>query len=88
MGQVVTLVLETTEFRLNERFSFASESGAIALSGTVAVEPHERGTFVVFTVSGEAEGLFSLAGPFIEQIVRKETVENAAHLKEILEGRG
>ena len=88
MGQIVTLVLETTEFKPNERFSFASESGPIALSGTVAVGPHEGGTSVVFTVSGEAEGLFSLAGPFIEQVVRKETVENAARLKEILEGRG
>ena len=88
MGQTVTLVLETTEFRPNERFSFASESGPIALSGTVAVEPHGRGTSVVFTVSGEAEGLFSLAGPFIEQIVRSETVDNASRLKEILEGKG
>ncbi len=88
MGQIVTLVLETTEFKLNERFSFASESGPIALSGTVAVEPHERGTSAVFTVSGEADGLFSLMGPFIEQVVRRETVENAARLKEILEGRG
>ena len=88
MGQIVTLVLETTEFRPNERFSFASESGPIALSGTVAVEPHERGTSVVFTVSGEAESLLSLAGPFIEQIVRSETVENAARLKKILEGKG
>ena len=88
MGQVVTLILETTEFKANERFSFASESGPIALRGTVAVEPHERGTLAVFTVSGEAEGLFSLAGPFIEQIVRSETVENASRLKKILEGRG
>ena len=88
MGQIVTLVLETTEFKQNERFSFASESGPIALRGTVAVEPHERGTSVVFTVSGEADGLFSLMGPFIEQVVRKETVDNASRLKEILEGRG
>ena len=88
MGQIVTLVLETTEFTPNERFSFASESGPIALSGTVAVGSHKRGTSVVFTVSGEAEGLFSLVGPFIEQIVRSETVENASRLKEILEGRG
>ena len=88
MGQIVTLVLETTEFKPNERFSFASESGPIALRGTVVVEPHERGTSAVFTVSGEADGLFSLMGPFIEQVVRKETVENASRLKEILEGRG
>lgn len=88
MGQTVTLVLETTEYKENERFSFVSESGPIALRGTVAVEPHERGTSVVFIVSGEAEGLFSLAGPFIEQIVRGETVENAGRLKKILEGRG
>ena len=88
MGQTVTLVLDTTEFELNERFAFASESGPIALRGLVEVEPHERGTSVVFTVSGEAEGLFSLAGPFIEQFVRKETVENAARLKDILEAKG
>ena len=88
MGQIVTLVLETTEFKVNEQFSFESESGPVALRGTVAVEPHERGTLVTFTVSGEAEGLFSLAGPFIEQIVRSETVENANRLKKILEGRG
>ena len=88
MGQTVTLVLDTTEFELNERFAFASESGPIALRGTVAVERHERGTSVVFTVSGEAEGLFSLAGPFIEQVVRKETVDNATRLKEILEAKG
>ena len=88
MGQSVTLVLDTTEFQPNERFAFASESGPIALRGTVVVEPHDRGTSVLFTVSGEAEGLLALAGPFIEQIVRKETVDNAARLKEILEGRG
>ncbi len=88
MGQIVTLVLETTEFKANERFSFESESGPVALRGTVAVEPQERGTSVTFTVSGEPEGLFSLAGPFIEQIVRSETVENANRLKKILEGRG
>ena len=88
MGQTVTLVLDTTEFQPNERFAFASESGPIALRGLVEVEPHNRGTSVVFTVSGEAEGLLSLAGPFIEQIVRSETVENAARLKKILEGKG
>ena len=87
MGQIVTLVLETTEFTPNERFSFASESGPIALSGTVAVGSHERGTSVIFTVSGEADGLFSLMGPLIEQIVRQETVDNAASLKRILESR-
>ena len=85
MGQIITLVLETTEFKPNERFSFASESGPIALSGTVAVSPHGQGTSVLFTVSGEASGLFMLAGPFIEQIVRQETVDNAASLKKILE---
>ena len=68
--------------------AFASESGPVALRGSVAVEPHERGTSVVFTVSGEAEGLLSLAGPFIEQIVRSETVDNATRLKEILEAKG
>ena len=88
MGQTVTLVMETTEFRPNERFSFASESGPVALRGSVAVEPHGGGTSVAFTVSGEAEGLFSLAGPFIEQFVRNETVENAARLKDILEAKG
>ena len=88
MGQIVTLVLETIEFTPNERFSFASESGPIALRDTVSVEPHERGTSAVFTVSGEVDGLFSLMGPFIEQVVRKETVDNASRLKEILEGRG
>ena len=85
MGQVVTLVLETTEFKPNERFSFASDSGPIALSGTVAVSPHGQGTSVLFTLSGEASGLFMLAGPFIEQIVRQETVDNAARLKKIME---
>ena len=88
MGQNVTLTLDTTEYEQDERFSFTSESGPIALSGTVAVTPHGKGTSVTFTVAGEAEGLFSLAGPFIEQIVRSETVENAARLKDILEGRG
>ena len=88
MGQTVTLVMETTEFRPNERFSFASESGPVALRGSVAVEPHGGGTSVAFTVSGEADGLLALAGPFIEQIVRKETVENAARLKDILEAKG
>ena len=87
MGQIVTLVLDTTEFRANECFSFASNSGPIALNGTVAVEPHGQGTSVVFTVAGEAEGLFSLAGPFIEQIIRQETVDNATSLKRILESR-
>ncbi len=87
MGQAVTLVLDTTEFERNERFAFASESGPIALRGLVEVEPKKGGTSVAFTVSGEAEGLLSLAGPFIEQIVRSETVENAARLKKILEGR-
>ena len=88
MGQTVTLVMETTEFRPNERFSFASESGPVTLRGSVAVEPNNPGTTVVFTVSGEADGLLALAGPFIEQIVRKETVENAARLKDILEAKG
>ena len=88
MGQTVTLVLDTTEFEPNERFAFASESGPIVLRGLVEVEPHNRGTTVHFTVSGEVEGLLSLAGPFIEQIVRSETVDNASRLKKILEGKG
>ncbi len=87
MGQIVSIILETTEFKQNEHFSFASNSGPIALNGSVTVEQHEEGTSVMFTVSGEAEGLISLAGPVIDQIVRKETVENATRLKEILEGR-
>ena len=85
MGQTVTLVLDTTEYRENERFSFASESGPVTLRGTVEVRPLDGTTEVLFTVSGEANGLLLLAGPFIEQIVRQETVENAASLKRILE---
>ncbi len=85
MGQTVALTLETTEFKPKERFSFASESGPITLNGSVAVTPHDRGTSVLFTVSGEGSGLLMLAGPFIEQIVRQETVDNAANLKKILE---
>ncbi len=81
MGQIVTLTLETTEFTPGERFSFASQSGPITLTGSVAVTPHDRGTSVLFTVSGEGSGLLMLAGPLIEQIVRQETMDNAANLK-------
>lgn len=87
MGQTVTLTLETTEFKPNERFSFASESGPISLKGSVAESPHEQGTSVRFTVSGEGSGLMMLAGPFIEQAVRQETIDNALNLKRILESR-
>ena len=59
--------------------------GPVTLRGTVAVRPLDGTTEVLFTVSGEANGLLLLAGPFIEQIVRQETVENAASLKRILE---
>jgi len=85
MGQSVTLVLETIEFVPNKRFSFKTESGPVPLNGTVEVESGDSGTKVTFTVSGDPGGLFALAGPFITQIVRKETVENANRLKYILE---
>jgi len=85
MGQSITLILDTTEFVPNERFSFKTESGPVPLEGMVEVEPKELGTAVTFTVSGDPGGVFSLAGPFIQQIVRKETVENAKRLKTILE---
>ena len=87
MGQNVNLTLETMEFKPGERFSFASESGPITLNGSVAVSRHEQGTSVTFTVSGEGSGLLMLAGPFIEQIVRQETIDNALNLKRILESR-
>lgn len=85
MGQSITLVLETTEFVPNERFSFKMDSGPVPLEGLVEVEPKEPGTNVTFTVSGDLGGLFSLTGPLIKQIVQSETVANGNRLKEILE---
>lgn len=85
MGKSITLILDTTEFVPNERFSFRTESGLVSLEGTVVVEPKGVGTAVTFTMSGDPGSVFSLAGPFIQQIVRKETVDNANLLKIILE---
>ena len=87
MGQSITLVLDTTEFVPNERFSFKTDSGPVPLEGTVEVQPKDLGTKVTFNVSGDPGGLFTLLGPFISQIVRNETVENANRLKDVLERR-
>ncbi len=87
IGQSITLILETTEFVPNERFSFKTESGPVPLEGTVQLELTDLGTKVTFTVSGDPGGVFSLAGPFIKQVVRNETVANAQRLKGILELR-
>ena len=85
MGESITLILDTTEFVPNERFSFKTQSGPVPLEGIVEVEQNGPATKVTFTVSGDPGGLFSLAAPFIKQVVHSETVENANRLKDILE---
>ena len=85
MGQTLTIVFETTEFVENQRFAFASASGPVSMSAEVEVASHDSGTVVTFLVSGKPNGVFGLAGPFIEQTIRRETLADSARLKAILE---
>ena len=85
MGQTLTIVFETTEFVENQRFAFASASGPISMSAEVEVVSQGSGTVVTFLVSGRPNGVFGLAGPFIEQTIRHETSADSARLKDILE---
>lgn len=85
MGRTLTIVFQTTEFVENQRFAFASVSGPVSMSAEVEVASQDSGAVVTFSVSGKPDGALGLAGPFIEQIIRRETLANSARLKEILE---
>lgn len=85
MGRILTIVFQTTEFVENQRFVFASVSGPVSMSAEVEVASQDSGAVVTFSVSGKPDGALGLAGPFIEQIIRRETLANSARLKEILE---
>ena len=85
MGRTLTIVFQTTEFVENRRFAFTSVSGPVSMSAEVEVASLDGGAVVTFSVSGKPDGALGLAGPFIEQIIRRETLANSARLKEIIE---
>ena len=88
MGKAITTVFNTVEFNPGRGFAFKTESGPVALEGSIEVEPAGDGCRVTFTGGGDpGRGMFALAGPFIAKIVRNQTIGDAETLKRLMESR-
>ena len=85
MGRRIQGILEVTEFKDNEKYSYKTSSGPIQLHTSYTFETVRRGTNLMVSTQINPGTFFKLVDPIVAKAVKKQFAENLTTLKQILE---
>jgi uncharacterized protein YndB with AHSA1/START domain len=77
---------EVTAFEPNEKVEQQMVWGPMKIAQTLTFEPVDDGTRFTLAGEGETGGIFKMAEPIVNRMMKKQGEANLANLKRILEG--
>ena len=86
-GRQTELTYVVTELHAPEVIALRGENSTLVAFDTMTVEPHERGTRVVYQADFRFKGAWKLIGPFLRPAFRRLGDEAQAGLQTALDGR-
>lgn len=87
MGKKLKHDFVVSEYELNKKYIAKSTSGPFPMELGYTVEPVDGGTKVQVVSQAELRGLFKMAGPLLNRMLRKQIEADHANLKTLLESR-
>ena len=87
MGQKMEWTSEITELETNKKVGHKIISGSMSVQQTLTFEAADGGTKFNLVAEGETGGLFKMAEPLVNRMMKKQLEANLARLKEILESQ-
>lgn len=89
MGKPVEIATEVTDYQPPRSFAFKSVSGPLPLTSTFTFVPSQDNTSTNLLLVGEAEpgGALKFAGPFLNNMVKKQIDDQLTALKRLLEAQ-
>jgi uncharacterized membrane protein len=85
MGQKMEWTSEITEYEPNKKVGHKIISGPMSVQQTLTFELVDGGTKFSLVAEGETGGLFKVAEPIVNRMMKKQLEGNLARLKQILE---
>jgi uncharacterized protein YndB with AHSA1/START domain len=86
MGRTMQWSGQILEYEPNNKVVQKMHVGPAEIQASWIFQPVEGGTRLTMRSEGETGGPFSIAGPLIDRLVKKQLEENLARLKAVLEG--
>lgn len=86
MGRTMAWSGEILEYEPNKKVIQKMRVGPAEIQASWIFEPVEGGTRLTMRSEAETGGPFTIAGPLIDRLVKKQMEENLARLKAVLEG--
>ena len=87
LGQTAELTSEVTEYQVNRKKAVKSTSGPFPFESSAVFEPVDSGTKLTFSMQAELGGILRLITPVIIRMGKRQTENNFANLKELLEAQ-
>lgn len=87
LGKHVEATLEVTAYEPPRRLDLTVVEGPLKLRVAHTLEPADGGTLLRVEGEGEPGKLFRFAGPLLAKAVEKQTRDDLARLKQVLEER-
>lgn len=89
LGRRFEINATVTEYEPNRRFALASDGKPVPFGNQIIFEAVREGTRMtdVLSSTGDVSGLFKLAAPVMEGMLRNQFEKDHEHLKELLEAR-
>ena len=88
LGRTAESTWKVTEYVVNRKKTVKSTSGPIPFESFAVFESIEGGTKLTFTFQAESGGILKLIDPVIVRMMKRQTKNSFANLKELLEARG
>ncbi len=87
LGRTAESTWEVTEYEVNRKKAVKSTSGPILFGSAAVFESVEGGTKLTFSMQAEGSGISKLIAPVIVRMIKRQSENSFANLKELLEAQ-